>query len=172
MLTAEQQKLVTQNHNLIYGCLKKYNLSYEEYYDVAAEALCKASTMYNPELSTFSTYAYRCMRNLVLKTIRDSKTLKRQASYSAISLELMCENENETKVLSYMFADLDVEYIVLEKLEIQSYIDGLSETAQQILYLSEQGYSIKEIMNRAGCSKSYIHLVKNNFKEYIKNNYN
>ena len=55
-MTKEQQKLVEENHGLIYSFLAKHNLPIEEYYDLAAIGLCKASITYQNE-TTFSTYA-------------------------------------------------------------------------------------------------------------------
>ena len=42
-LTAEQQQLVIENHNLIYDFAKRKNLIIEEYYDILAIGLCNAA---------------------------------------------------------------------------------------------------------------------------------
>ena len=42
-LTPEQQKLVTDNHNLIYSLANAKNIDLDEYYDVLAIGLCKAA---------------------------------------------------------------------------------------------------------------------------------
>ena len=42
-----QKSLVTENHNLIYSFLKKYNLDVDEYYDLAAIGLCNACINYD-----------------------------------------------------------------------------------------------------------------------------
>lgn len=65
-LTPAQQQLVEDNHNLIYGFLKKHNLPFEEYYGVAAIGLCKAACTFAPEKgASFSTYAYKVIYNQV-----------------------------------------------------------------------------------------------------------
>ena len=51
-LTIDQAKLVTENHNLIYGILKEYGLLHKEddisdWYGIAAEGLVSAATTYN-----------------------------------------------------------------------------------------------------------------------------
>lgn len=61
-LTPAQQQLVEDNHNLIYGFLRKYNLSQDEYYDLAAIGLCRAAKCFNKDKgSKFSCYAYLVM---------------------------------------------------------------------------------------------------------------
>lgn len=61
-LTPAQQQLVEDNHNLIYGFLREYNLSQDEYYDLAAIGLCKAAQSFNSNRkSKFSYYAYLVM---------------------------------------------------------------------------------------------------------------
>lgn len=55
-LTIDQSKLVTENHNLIYGILKEYGLLHKEddisdWYGIAAEGLVSVATTYNKEVS-------------------------------------------------------------------------------------------------------------------------
>lgn len=71
-LTIDQSKLVTENHNLIYGILKEYGLLHKEddisdWYGIAAEGLVSAATTYNKEVSNFSTHAYKVMGNRLKK---------------------------------------------------------------------------------------------------------
>ena len=62
-LTPEQQKLVTDNHNLIYSLANAKNIDLDEYYDVLAIGLCKAAITFDETKSKFSTYVYACMYN-------------------------------------------------------------------------------------------------------------
>ena len=59
-MTKEAQRLVEDNHNLIYKFLRNHNLE-DDWYDVAAIGLYKAANNYNSDKYEFSTYAYICM---------------------------------------------------------------------------------------------------------------
>lgn len=63
-LTDEERDLVTNNHNLIYSYLNKYNLS-DDYYDLCALGLCRAAHFYEPERGKFSSFAFLCMSNAI-----------------------------------------------------------------------------------------------------------
>lgn len=61
-LTDSAKDLAAENHNLIYGFLKRYQLDVEEYYDLAAIGFCQAAAIFNPDRGVkFSVLAYRCM---------------------------------------------------------------------------------------------------------------
>ena len=47
-MTRESQRLVEDNHNLIYKFLRNHNLE-DDWYDVAAIGLCKAANNYNSD---------------------------------------------------------------------------------------------------------------------------
>lgn len=64
-MTPKQQKLVKQNHNLIFLHLRLHNLPVSEFYDVAAIGLCKAAINYNADKGAFSTYARWCIKSEV-----------------------------------------------------------------------------------------------------------
>ena len=67
--------LVTENLNLIHFVIKKMNLfnsnDYEDYYQVGVIGLINASKNYNSNFkTTFSTYAYVCIKNEILKYLK------------------------------------------------------------------------------------------------------
>ena len=75
-MTKEQENLVIENHNLIYYFIHKYNLSIEDYYDVCAIGLCKATLNYNPRKDTkFATYAGVCIENEIKLELRKQKNI-------------------------------------------------------------------------------------------------
>ena len=78
-MTKEQQKLIEDNHNLIYGVLKEYNLDREDWYDIAAIGLCKAAISYDNSIGEFSTLAYRYIHNEILHEYRRMSTTKRKS---------------------------------------------------------------------------------------------
>lgn len=54
-LSDEQVKLVEENHNLIYSFLSSNNFLADDYYDLAAIALCETALHYDPSKGSFST---------------------------------------------------------------------------------------------------------------------
>ena len=77
-LTPEQQKLVADNHNLIYSFAIKSKIDVAEYYDVLALGLCKAALYHDGVSGKFSTLAYKCMRTVYMdEVITHDKRYKR-----------------------------------------------------------------------------------------------
>lgn len=68
-LSSAQQKLVEENHNLIFTFLKEHNLGLddtEDWYGTAAIGLCSAAVLYTTNREeTFSSIAYQCMNEEV-----------------------------------------------------------------------------------------------------------
>ena len=73
-LTSTQQKMVEDNHKLIYGAAHKYKINLEEYYDVLAIGLCKAAMAFDETKGQFSTFAYIIMLNEYNGVLRHNKT--------------------------------------------------------------------------------------------------
>lgn len=69
-LTEEQRKLAADNAGLIGYCLQHYGLS-DDYYGVAAIALCTATVTYKPgKRSKFSTWAVICICGAISNELR------------------------------------------------------------------------------------------------------
>lgn len=62
-LTPQQQKLVEDNHNLIYSLAYKKNINLDEFYGDLAIGLCKAALAFDENRGKFSTLAYTSMYN-------------------------------------------------------------------------------------------------------------
>ena len=95
-LNEEQRKLAEDNHNLIYFVLDKYGWSVEDYYGLAAIALCKAAHNYDPERRTaFSTYSVRAIKNEILSDKRKERSIKR-SRFKTVSLnEKICFSQQD-----------------------------------------------------------------------------
>lgn len=81
------QKLVEDNHKLIYGFMHKYHLS-EDWYGELAVGLCKAARVYDESMGVkFSSLAYRSMKNMMLMRFRDEGKLVKTVSLDALVAE-------------------------------------------------------------------------------------
>ena len=169
-MTKEQQKLVEENHGLIYSFLAKHNLPIEEYYDLAAIGLCKASITYQNE-TTFSTYAYKCMFNEVMQDKRKEKASRRIPQNQIISYEAELDTCNDETVsyLNFIPSNEDVESNSLSKIMFEEYSKDLSDRDKQVLSLFSAGYKQREIGKIIGCSQTIVSRIKRKLENYLGN---
>lgn len=167
----EQRKLVEDNHNLIYAFLHKYNLSIDEYYDVAAIGLCKAAIMFDKKKEcTFSTYAYLVMLTelkLVFRynTSRKAIPLDKLTYYQSI---ISNGDGKEIERLSLIPDNVDVESEVMTNETFKQVYSILSEQDRRIIHMFKLGYKQKEIAKNVGCSQSYISKIKAKIIKLLK----
>ena len=94
-LTKEPQKLIEDNHNLIYGFLNLYHLNDDEWYDVCAIGLVNAAYYYDETKGIFSSFAYRCMRSVVCRQLK-----KNNSSVQTLSLESLSNDSDDGSTLN------------------------------------------------------------------------
>jgi len=147
-MTPEQQKMVEENHSLIYSFLQKKQLSLE-YYGDAAIGLCMAAIKFDPNYGTkFSTYAFRSMETHCIRAKKNE-----QKHMGQISLDASIKDDSE-------FSLLDT--LIDEKIDLESsaftnwFLGSLSLFDLNIVLLKLQGLSLREIGNRLGCSGQNI----------------
>lgn len=159
-LTTEQQRLVEDNHNLIYGYLNKKNLKIEEWYDVCAIGLCKAAQTFNAEKGAqFSTYAYLIMQNQVWQESRMKISKKRVPenmtySYDAEVAEL--DGVDFSKMIS---GSENVEDKCITNVIFNDFLSGLNARHRKIMLLRLNGYKQKDICKIVGCSQPQVSRV-------------
>ena len=152
-LTKEQQDFVTKNHNLILSYLGKHNLSYEDYYDILAIALCKAALKYDAKKGiAFSTYAFKCFYNAVSAYVRNLKNRKRHTDNL---IHITDENEDSVFFNSITLnVDSASDIIKLtDKYDLFSYLTPKEKEAYEYL---RQGYTQAEIAKMLGKSRQNI----------------
>lgn len=145
MLTLEQQKLVEDNHNLIYWFVNKKNLDIEEYYDLFAISLCETALRFNPTKGKFSTLAIYMFNNVYVQQIRESNQLKKVPKQNMVTLE--------SYDVLHMSKDVDSD------LEVQMFLNKFED--DELLNYLVKGYNITEIAKIKGCSKQTMHKRRN-----------
>lgn len=157
-LTKEQQDFVEKNHNLIYSFMNMKKISEDEYYDLLAIALCNAVMSYDETKGSFSTFAYRCMNNCI---IRNYKYKKRKIRIP------------ESEIIPYNGEEYDEEnpcYVVsLNQFYIDDYITGdivaeeimgiFDDRERRIVELILDGYDVKYISKEMEYSTAYIYSL-------------
>lgn len=167
-LNKTQQKLVEDNHNLIYSFMHKNKLSFdavEDWYGTCAVGLCKAALTYNPDRNVkFSVLAYVCMSNEIKMVFRNQeKEIKNLLSLQYnldeeenISLQdCICSRNDEIGEIEF--------YTVFNK-----YYDKLIEKHKNII--NDKIYTDmtqKELCSKYNLSQSYISKIYNKFLDNI-----
>jgi len=152
MLTAEQQQLVADNHNLIYDCLHRNGWDIDEFYDLAAIGLCKAAMAYDPSKGKFTALAYRAMSNEVKKTFELAACKKRTATL--VSLDAPIEGTQAT--YGDMLAVPSTAQEIAEYSDVMGRIKLLKPKQQAAVMLTAAGYTQPEIARWMKCSKQAV----------------
>ena len=176
-LNIQQQKLVEQNHNLIYSFahLRKVNL--EEYYDVLAIGLCKAALVYDESKGMFSTLVYMCMDNEIKLIKRKEYAQKTIPKHMIDSLDyIYYSDDNNTEntlkeiIIKDMFPAPD-ESVVNAIMFNNFYYQNLDDRERTIVDLVFEGKNQTDISKKLSVSQPQIsRLIKEIKTKWIKYN--
>ena len=119
--------------------------TYEDYYQIGCEALCKAAMSYKPSVSTFQTYASRVIRNALIDHGRAMSS--RQKQNSGIDFEEWLQgNEYGCEVVDDHGFQRIFDDEVLAALEAYSQnYTGVVKKGADAIRLKALGYSTSEI---------------------------
>lgn len=168
-LTKEQQKLVEDNHNLIYTFLYKSKLDYEQWYDVAAIAMCNAAIKYDGS-TKFSTFFFTCATNTVRHCIKAANQ-KMRSGRVVVSLSdkpYKLNDENNLTVEDSVSGVYNTEKTVTDMIWFEEFIDGANLICLKVLYFRFLGYNYYEIAKKLGCTASYTALKGRECKDKYK----
>ena len=167
-MTREAQRLVEDNHNLIYKFLRNHNLE-DDWYDVAAIGLCKAANNYNSDKYEFSTYAYRCMYTTIMIEKRKENTMRRIPQNQIVYYENQVSEEskdNDTSIfLNYIPSKQDIENETISVLSLKNIENKLDGNKKKVFLLLREGYTQCEISKIIGISQQRISKIKHEIAE-------
>lgn len=167
-LNKTQQKLVEDNHNLIYSFMNKNHLSFdtvEDWYGTCAVGLCKAALTYNPDRNVkFSVLAYVCMSNEIKMVFRQQeKEIK-----NPLSLQYNLDDEENISLQDCICSKSDeigeIEFYTV----FNKYYDKLIEKHKNII--NDKIYTDmtqKDIGNKYNLSRAHISRIYNDFLNNI-----
>ena len=184
-LTKEEQKLVEDNHGLIYGYLfmKNYDLDsdlWNDLYTECALGLMQAARTYKEDQGTFSNFAYAVMRNYCSnyfsKKKRDENEQKTDvildARFRAAKIDDSSSNltlKDTIGVYDNTFIKMDVRdtwYRALESSFLNEKSTANKKRDKEIVTLYYiDGYNIAEIANKFGISKQRVSIILKRFNE-------
>lgn len=162
MLNDKQREMVTVNHNLIYGFLKKYHLDVEEWYGDAAIGLCKAAETFDESKATFGAYSYKCMFNEVMCEKRRRRSQYMIPEDELVYYETECSNDagDTCTILDQLASDTNLEETVESNTAIGEIMDKLNDDEKTVLILTHYGYTQNIISERIGCSQRVVSKIK------------
>lgn len=147
-LTAEQEDIVSKNHNLIYWFINFRHLDPNEWYDLLAIELCYTVIKYNPEKGSLSNYFRIRSENLLKK-----EYLKTQLKKNKGLAPLLYNDE----IFSEGYDDIG-------DMDIKNLFNG---DFGSILKMKAEGYTQSEIAEKYGVTQSYISkIIEKKRKEY------
>jgi len=141
-LTAEQQDIVAENHNLIYWYINRRGLKTTDWYDLLAIELCYAVIKYNKDRGSFSNYFKMRADNLIRKEY--SKTqLKKNKRITPSQLDnetCLCGTQSDMNII----------------MEVNDLFNGENG---DIIKMRAEGYTQSEIADIVGVTQSYISKI-------------
>lgn len=164
MMTEYQRELVVEYLYLIDQVLRRrirvngYPMqTYDDFYSVGCEALCRAAMTYRPESGEFAPFASVMIYHAMIDHCRKQNRNARFAS------DLPVDTDNEGICLQYMSTyDLDVEESIAQKTvakavaDCKARYDGVARRGVESLQLKSLGYSSREIADRYGTSVNNV----------------
>ena len=173
-LTETQQSLVVDNHNLIYEFAKKKHLLIEEYYDILAIGLCKASQSYDNTKGEFSTIAFRCMDAEVKDYYKYIYAEKRIPDDMILSYDAPTGGDDSDCKSSFLDSFTDnccVHDAVIGDIMCDSLMNLLSDKEQTVAKLLADGVNQSDIARQMDCTrqtvKYYITQIRKKWSTYL-----
>jgi len=175
VLTPEECQLIEKHHNLIYSFLHKYNYSVDEYYGLAALALCYAAHTYKEDLGAFSTYAYKSMYFKITRYNELQSSCTKAPKEPNLSLDYMYRDDNHEEegqtFYDFLPDDIDIEDDIIAKICYESFVNKQSERDKKLLSLFESGLNGPEVSQAMGYSKSNANMIRRTLKDKYKKMY-
>lgn len=159
-MNESQRKFAENNHGLIFSFLKRYGLSYEDYYGAVAYGFCKAVIGYKQDTSyRFGNYAYKVMMNTYINFKRNTKNdIQASNEYAVISAnQLLTFNNNEEVEIIDTFSSLsNTEAEGTGNVFAESFVEQLTISGLKILYYRLLGYNHSQIACKLGVTHSRV----------------
>ena len=165
-LTKEQQKMVEDNHNLIYQYIIDNKLNYEEHYGTLAIGLCRASQIYDDKRGSFGTIAYKCMQNQMRKLWRNNNKQSTIPDTMVQYCDITQDDSEEIKTIKDKLADTcSVCNDVVNDIMKKEFIKNLSEKEKQVINYLLQGLTHNQIADMFKCSRRNITYIVKRIRE-------
>ena len=169
-LTKEQQRLVEENHDLIYGYAKLHNISIEDYYGVLAMGLCDAAKRFDETKGSFSTIAYLRMQRMFGWYIQHEKRMSRIPDNQVFSYNKPVSRGFDTFLFETISDNYSSDNGMIWDIALSNFVDTLTEKESEVIKLLLDGKSQVDIANMIGVKKQnvgyYVSTIRKKWKKY------
>lgn len=170
-LTAKQQELIEENHNLIYKFASEKKLNIDDYYDILVIGLCIAATIYDEKKGKFSTVAYRCMNNKLNDYWRHKNiqsAIPESMIFSYDTPKDLDESNNNKGCQNAFSNNCSAQDIVITKMMKETLINMLTKREQEVAKLILSDIRQLDIAEMLNCSRQNVAaIVKTIRKKWI-----
>jgi len=148
-------------------------LNIDDYYDLAAIGLCKAAISYDADKGLkFSTYAYPCMRNLLLHELRKERAEMRTGVVLYYDQEIYDSDGNSIPKFELLATNRDtadeaIAYSAFKAFSI-NYVASLSPRHKEVFHLLSAGCTQQKTAGQTGMSQKSVSLIRSKAVNYIK----
>lgn len=158
----KQRQLVEDNLKLVRYIINKEFPRYrgdEDMFQIGSWGLCKAAMGWDESKGTFSTFAYRCVRNEINLEIRN-----RCKQVPTISLDTPIEENLTLEDMLGGGDDTDA-----TEVSVDAFKKVLTSEELVIFNLKASGHKIKEIMDITGYTQGEVRSILRNIRQkYLK----
>ena len=160
---------IDQAYELFKGCVGKvarsflgYSKDYEELYQISCIGFTKAFNTYKDTKIPFYSFTKLCCTTELLKNFR-----KKRVSIVSYN-EKSCEGK---EILDILESDVNLEESIYEKVDTFDSLKVLSDREREVINLTAQGYSQKNIAAKFGLDQSQISRIKSKAVKKFKEQY-
>lgn len=141
--TEQERKFAEENHNLIYGFLRKHGYNIEEFYNIVVFGYLQSVQAYHRKEKingnyNFSSIAYKYMRAEISNHFKTENRMKRKPAGTIVSLD---DDGMENNCAGGKSAEAEI----LDKETVKELLNKLTEIQRRIAEMKMDGYSNKEI---------------------------
>lgn len=177
-----EEKLITENINLVYHVLKKYKLySYlDEYFDIGMIGLVRGAKTYDESKGYKpSTYLTKCIANEIFKYNKTQNYAKRSNGQKDISIYTpIGEDGNECYLMDMIPSDENIEEMIIKQEQLEWLYKELSKIEERDKFIICSYYGLLgykkltqiEIAKKVKVSRKTVSLVIKKYIEKLRRN--
>lgn len=161
----KNERLVEENMNLVYYLVNTYYPAFstdEDIIQAGMVGLCKAANTWDESISTFSTYASKCILNEICREFR-----ARKKHYGTLSLDYEVDTDDGSVPFSDIIeGEQDIDFVDTEPV-----MNRLSPKEKEVFALLAAGLSPSEITEKFGWSRERTNFIMRKIR-LVWRNYN
>lgn len=150
-------------------------LPIDEYYGVASEAACRAITRFNSEMGKVGTYMYKCMKNAIIREIRDVSAVKRGGKDVTISYNTTYYSDEDgegTELIETLTDGKIFEKNLISTCFLQSFLTTLTQKEKIVFIGILEDKTSRVIGEYLGITRQAVDLIKKKvIHKYITEGY-